>query len=859
MSNVKEEIKYLKDYIEPSFNVESLDLIFELHETATRVSAKMVITSKTEQTPLILNGENLMLQSLKLNGTELTKSQYVIQENSLTVNNVPKHFILESTVEINPSANTALTGLYLSSGNFCTQCEAEGFRRITYYFDRPDVLTKFTTKIIADKTKYPILLSNGNPIERGLLADNKHYVLWQDPFNKPCYLFALVAGNLEHIEDTFTTLSGREVALQIYVETGCKPKATYAMTALKEAMRWDEEIFHREYDLDIFMIVAVSDFNMGAMENKGLNIFNSKYILASVETATDDDYEAIAAVIAHEYFHNWSGNRVTCRDWFQLSLKEGLTIFRDQEYTACTTSYAVKRIQDVRNLRTFQYPEDAGPMSHPVQPDSYMEIDNFYTHTVYEKGAEVIRMMKTIIGYEAFFEAMDLYFSTNDGKAVTIEEFVTAMEQASKKDLKQFRLWYKQAGTPTITVQSQYDQTAKTFTIFTEQHLPATAGQNHKQPMHIPLLIALYDTNGEQIQQSLLELKHNSDSFVFNNIVDKPTLSLLNDFSAPVEINYEYTQDELCFLMQHDQNSFSRWEAGQIYAKNLFANFTLNQNLPDDYLAALRSCLVDKNRDPSFVAELLTLPTEKYLLNLKKPIDVLVEHEKYKNFQKQIATALYQDFLKTYEYIQLKYNYSQQTAGHRKLKNLCLYYLLLKANHPFINRLCNSQFIRCTTMTDKMAAFKTLILFGDKDRRELTDEFYWDFYEDPLVIDKWFSTQALIDEEGCLQLVKDLMQHRDFSIKNPNKVRALVGTFSNYNIGQFHQKSGAGYAFLTDVVLTLNTLNPQVAARLLNPLIEWNNFAEPHRSLMRQQLLRVQSTHGLSPDVFELVEKSLQC
>lgn len=860
MSNIHSKVKYLKDYSPPEFEVESIDLIFDLHETVTQVRAKMVIKKLNPSAPLILNGENLLLKSITMNGKELSESHYSIANSTLSILETPQAFTLETIVEINPSANTELSGLYLSSGNFCTQCEAQGFRRITYYFDRPDVLTKFTTKIIANKTKYPILLSNGNCIERGVLPDNKHFVVWQDPFKKPCYLFALVGGSLEYIEDKFITCSGRQVTLQIYIEQGNKAKASYAMTALKQAMRWDEVTFNREYDLDIFMIVAVSDFNMGAMENKGLNIFNSKYILASEETATDEDYEAIAAVIAHEYFHNWSGNRVTCRDWFQLSLKEGLTVFRDREFTSDTTSRAVKLIKDARNLRTFQYPEDAGPMSHPVQPDSYMEIDNFYTSTVYEKGAEVIRMMKTIIGDPAFYKGMDLYFKTNDGKAVTIEEFVSAMEQASGKDLKQFRLWYKQAGTPTVKIRLDFDKKDQTLQIITEQTIPNTVGQNHKQPMHIPLAIGLYDQDGKKVQTSesqLLELINTTDTFVFKSIANRPTLSILNDFSAPIEVAYEYTQKELCFLMQHDRNPFSRWEAGQTYIKNVFVNSDKQSSLPDDYLVALKACLLDKNSDPSFIVELLTLPTEKYLLNLKKPIEVLKEHVRYQSFEMQIAKKLYDDLLSLY--LEKGHNTAntKEAIAERKLKNFCLYYLS-KTHSPEILELIYQQYKNAVVMSDRLAAFKALIAFDNRYKESVIQDFYERFKHDSLVLDKWFSAQVVVDNPNTLNRVQQLMQHHEYSIKNPNKVRAVVGAFSMSNIAQFNQTTGKGYELLTDVVLTLNQLNPQIAARLLSPLIDWKIFAEPYRSLMQQQLSRIQSEPNLSPDVFEVVEKSLK-
>lgn len=854
MTEQAKTIKYLKNYQEPEFKVLSLDLQFELHETETIVTATMQLKQLKHNATLKLNGEKLKLLSVQLNNKELSDNEYTVDAEFLTIENTPEEFILTTKVQNNPEANTALTGLYLSSDNFCTQCEAEGFRRITYFFDRPDHLTKFTTKIIADKTKYPILLSNGNPIERGELTSNKHFVTWEDPFDKPCYLFALVAGKLDFIEDSFITMSGREIKLQIYVENGNKNKANYAMDALKDSMRWDEKTYSREYDLDIFMIVAVSDFNMGAMENKGLNIFNSKYILASEETATDDDYEFIAAVIAHEYFHNWSGDRVTCRDWFQLSLKEGFTVFRDQSYTADTTSAAVKRIRDARTLRTYQYAEDAGPMSHPVQPDSYMEIDNFYTHTVYEKGAEVIRMMKTIIGSDAFFKGANLYFANNDGKAVTINEFTAAMEEASGKDLTHFKLWYKQSGTPVISVDTRYDPVAQTFTLKTKQTVPDTADMKNKKPMHIPLAMALYDSEGQKFKSKLLELTEEHNEFVLVDIDSEPTLSLLNDFTAPVEVIYDYREEDLAFLMQHDQNSFSRWEAGQVYIKRLFVKARME--LPQDYLKALRACLLDKKQDKSFLAELLLLPSEKYLLGLSKPINIMEQHRLYKAYESQIANALYDDFLTVYNENLSAVSMSNEDRAARKLKNICLHYLMATETEEALG-LAYKQYQTAENMTDRMAAFKAILNTENVQKAKVISDFYVRFKADSLVLDKWFSAQAAVDLSDTLDKVRELMQHEAFTIKNPNKVRALVGAFAMTNLGQFHRIDGQGYELLTDVILELNKLNPQIAARLLEPLTHWKDYVEPNASLMQQQLLRIKSEPKLSPDVFEIVEKSL--
>lgn len=848
--------KYLKDYVPPQFKVESIDLVVDLQESATKVTSSMKVKALGSAQELILNGEDLRLLSIKLDGIELGPKQFETSSETLTLYKVPAHFTLETTVEINPAANTDLTGLFMPNKNFCTQCEAEGFRRITYFFDRPDVLTQFTTKIIADKNKFPILLSNGNLIEKGELHKNKHYTLWQDPFLKPCYLFALVGGIFECAEDYFITRSGRKVTLQVYVEPGNLSKTTHAMQSIKQAMQWDEKVFHREYDLDLYMVVAVNDFNMGAMENKGLNIFNSKYILVSPETATDDDYEAVAAVIAHEYFHNWSGNRVTCRDWFQVSLKEGFTIFRDQEYTSDTTSRAVKRIKDVRALRNFQYPEDAGPMAHPVQPDSYMEIDNFYTHTVYEKGAEVIRMMKLIIGDSAFYKGSDLYFQMNDGKAVTIEEFISAMEQASGKGLTQFRLWYHQAGTPLIKLKSQFDSVRNVLIISTEQTIPATPGQMTALPMHIPLAITLYDDKGKRIQtkeSQLLELKQHKDTFTFSHVSTNPTLSLLNDFSAPVELEYAYTKEELTFLMKHDQNPFSKCESMQVYIKELFLNST---KLPIEFFDALCCSLDDSKLDYSFLAELLMLPSEKYLLTLKKPIDPLLGHEKYKLLEEQMAVYLFERLKQWYLKLEPKNDYGKETLAKRKLKNVCLYYLS-KLRTDEVTQILYQHYTTSNNMTDRLSAFKAMIAYENPYKQDCINDFYNRFKNDLLVLDKWLAAQALVDHENTLDTIKDLMQHHVFNIKNPNKVKALIGAFSIYNMGQFHRQDGKGYALLADVVLELNQLNPQIAAKLLGPLIEWRQFANPYQSLMHEQLDRIYAEPHLSGDVYEVITKSI--
>ncbi len=861
---------YLRDYQVPSYLIHQVDLEFHLEEEFTTVKSTLAVelnpANRLSESNLVLMGEELELLEIKVNEKVLSSEQYSINKNVLTIFSVPDQFRLEIQTRIKPQENTSLSGLYKSSGNYCTQCEAEGFRRITYFSDRPDVMARYTTKIIANEKRYPILLSNGNLIAAGKLEDGKHWVKWEDPFNKPSYLFALVAGDLEYIEDFFKTCSGRRVTLRIYVEKGNRDKCAHAMQAVKKAMRWDEEKFGREYDLDIYMIVAVSDFNMGAMENKGLNIFNTKYILASPETATDLDFIHVESVIAHEYFHNWTGNRITCRDWFQLSLKEGLTIFRDQSFTEDTTSATVARIQDVNALRVSQFPEDAGPLAHAVRPESYIEINNFYTSTIYNKGAEVIRMIRTILGEKFFRRGMDLYFERHDGHAVTIEDFVRAHEDASGIDLKQFRLWYSQAGTPVLDVKGEYDPIAKTYTLHVKQSCPPTPDQPVKKPMYIPLAVGLLNQAGKEIASELLQIKDTDNTFIFEHIASPPIPSLLRHFSAPVKIKYHYADRDLLLLFKHDPDLFNRWEAGQKYAVNLILRLVQDyqQNasfvMPDDYIAAFEYLLATTIKDKWLLSEMLTLPSEKYIAEHMAVIDVDAIHAAHEFVAQEIASRLKDKFLKIYQKLHSKkpYRFTMDEVGNRYLKNTCMAYLMMLPDSDIHRALGMAQFKTslAQNMTDTMAALKALSNVECAERAVALADFYAKWQHDALVVDKWFALQASSKLPGTLQHVKTLLHHEAFDIKNPNKVYALVGVFGN-NAVHFHAKNGEGYQLLADIVLQLNALNPQVAARMLTPLTQWKRFDKDRQKLMREQLERLSQDKNLSSDVFELVTKSL--
>ena len=871
---------YRKDYTPPDYLVETIDLRFELGEETTRVHSRLSVRANYDSTqgmrPLRLDGNRLALTGLVLDGTPLTSDHYTVDKEILTISSVPAAFTLEVTTEIRPQDNTFLEGLYRSNGMFCTQCEAEGFRAITYFPDRPDVLSVYTVTIIAERSKYPLLLANGNPLENGELPDGKHYAVWHDPFPKPCYLFALVAGDLVCTEGSFTTWSGREVTLRIYVEEKNRDKCGHALRSLQKAMRWDEEKFGREYDLDLFMIVAVDDFNMGAMENKGLNIFNSRYVLASAETATDDDFQAIEEVVGHEYFHNWTGNRVTCRDWFQLSLKEGLTIFRDQEFSADMESRGVKRISDVRLLRTHQFAEDGGPMAHPVRPDSYMEINNFYTMTVYHKGAEVIRMLHTMLGAETFRKGMDLYFQRHDGQAVTVVDFVLAMEDASGKDLNQFRLWYEQAGTPRLECDGGFDPDAGTFTLTVRQSCPSTPGQTEKKPFQIPLMIGLLDKDGRELPCTLtgetadgpltrvLEITKAEEVYVFTGLSEKPVPALLRTFSAPVQLSYPFRHDDLVLLMAHEQDPFSRWEAGQQLAVQLILGLVEDLQaerelrLDPGFVAAFRATLTSGETDRAFLAEALTLPSESYLAELMTVVDPTAIHQARQFVRRGLAKQLRSEFLTVRETCRSSAPYAVDDgrAGDRRLANLCLAYLATGEEQE-IMALCLRQCREADNMTDVMGALVPLASCDCPERSIALAEFYDKWHDDRQVVDKWFSVQASSTLPAALAEVKKLLEHPAFELGNPNRFRSLVGVFSQANQVRFHESDGSGYRFFGEQLRRLIPVNPQVAARLLTPLTRWQRYDTARQSLMLEELRRIKELPELPRDVYEVVEKSL--
>ncbi|MCF6237893.1 MAG: aminopeptidase N [Candidatus Marinimicrobia bacterium] len=865
---------YLRDYQSPKFHIDQVELYVDLGEEHTVVRSLLYMRrdADAENEPLRLQGEQLELMSLKLDEAPLSEDAYAQDDESLTVFQLPEQFILESTVKIFPQNNTALEGLYQSGGMFCTQCEAEGFRRITWYLDRPDVMACFTTTITADRVKYPVLLSNGNPIESRDLADGRHMFCWHDPFPKPCYLFALVAGDLCHIEGSYTTGSGRDVALQIYVEPENIDKCDYALQSLKKAMRWDEQNYGREYDLDIYMIVAVNDFNMGAMENKGLNIFNSKYVLARADTATDQDFQGIEAVIAHEYFHNWTGNRITCRDWFQLSLKEGLTVFRDQEFSADMGSRGVKRIDDVRLLRAHQFAEDAGPMAHPVRPDSYIEINNFYTVTVYEKGAEVVRMQHHLLGADVYRKAMDLYFERHDGQAVTTDDFVQCMQDASGRDLGQFKNWYSQAGTPELHITGNYDAAKHCFELTVRQYCVATPGQEKKSPLHIPLAIGLLDSSGadlpvqrvkEDVQAAgtrVLELRQTEETFNFIGLKSSPVPSLLRGLSAPVKIYYDYSDEELMFLMVHDTDDFNRWDAAQMLMQRIILSAVQSEklSLPAGYIDAVRKTLNDAAIDHALRAEILTLPSESYLGDQMDEVEVEGIHTASEALKKQIAVELKGDLLHCYSSCSEAGEYHLQPVaiGRRRLKNICLSYLM-QLDDSEVYSLALQQFKDDHNMTDVIASLSLLANSDCPEREKALAEFYKKWSDDPLVLDKWFAIQATSKLPDTLARVKILRDDAAFSIKNPNKVRSLIGAFCSANPVRFHAIDGAGYAFLADAVLELDRLNPQISSRMVRLMSRWRRYDSRRREQMQFQLRRILSAEAVSKDVYEIASKSL--
>lgn len=880
MTDAAHNTIYRKDYTPFDYQINSTDLRFELGEQTTVVTSRLAIQANHDtshgQRPLVLSGHRIKLLELSLNGALLDQNRYSVSAEQLTIQNVPASFTLEIKTELRPQENTFLEGLYRSNGMFCTQCEAEGFRSITYYPDRPDVLTVFTTTIIGDRQLYPVLLSNGNLKEQGEMPDGRHFATWHDPFRKPSYLFALVAGDLVNLQDNFTTCSGRKIDLRIYVHRHNHDKCGHAMLSLKNAMRWDEETFGREYDLDCYMIVAVDDFNMGAMENKGLNVFNSRYVLASPATATDDDYNAIEAVIGHEYFHNWSGNRVTCRDWFQLSLKEGFTVFRDQEFSSDMQSRGVKRISDVRNLRTAQFAEDAGPMAHPVRPDSYMEINNFYTMTVYEKGAEIVRMLHTLLGPEKFRQGTDLYFSRHDGQAVQVDDFVRALGDAGEIDLQQFSLWYSQAGTPRVSVNSDYDRASGTFTLTLRQSCPPTPGQPDKQPLHIPLAIGLLSREGQQLPLHLdgesgpgsittvLQLRSAEESFRFHGVTEEPVPTLLRGFSAPVKLDYPYTHEEMLVLMAHEQDPFCRWEAGQQMAAKIILDLVaaLQQGrelkLDPAFAKAYGITLAGEQTDHAFLAETLTLPSEKYLAELMPVIDPGAIHSARQFVIRSLARLYKAQFLSIRENCRspLPYAPGDGRSGQRRLANLCLAYLSSNGEQDIIE-LCLQQYQSADNMTDQIGALVPLASCDCPERHAVLADFYERWQNDRQVVDKWFALQATSTLPDTLEEVRALLDHPAFELTNPNRFRSLVANFSQANQARFHDPSGSGYRFLTDQLLRLIPVNPQVSARLLSPLTGWRRFDEGRSLQMRDELLRIRNLPDLPRDVYEVVTKSL--
>ncbi|MCQ8105424.1 aminopeptidase N [Methylomonas sp. SURF-2] len=879
MRDATPQTVFLKDYTPPEYLIDSVELSFDLDEQRTLVTSRLHMRrnpqSANQAVTLTLAGEELELVSIAIDGKPLAAGDFAISPESMLIHRVPQEqgFVLDIQNYINPKANTALEGLYLSGSMLCTQCEAQGFRKITWFLDRPDVMSRFKTTLRADKTDYPVLLSNGNKIASGELADGRHWVSWEDPFAKPCYLFALVAGQLECVADSFTTMSGRQIALEIFVEGHNVDKCSHAMQSLKNAMRWDEETYGLEYDLDLYMIVAVDHFNMGAMENKGLNVFNTKFVLARPDTATDSDYEHIEGVIGHEYFHNWSGNRVTCRDWFQLSLKEGFTVFRDQQFTGDRTSAAVKRIEDVNALRTRQFAEDAGPLAHPIRPEAYIEINNFYTLTVYEKGAEVVRMLHTLLGAKGFRKGCDLYFARHDGQAVTCEDFINAMEAANGVELTQFRRWYSQAGTPVVGVDQHFDAKTQQLRLILRQSCPATPNQPEKAPLHVPVKLGLLAPDGSPASivfdgktatEITLDLTESEQTFVFDKLAEAPVVSLLRGFSAPVNLDMPRSLEELAFLLRHDSDTFNRWEAGQqLAAKVIFALIEDLQNQRPLHLNALMAkafhdLLAEEGDDLSYQALLLTLPDESYLAGQMRVIDVEAIHHAREFVKTTLAHDLRDDFERVYRihHRDESGKFGADAIGRRRLKNACLSYLnQLESASSYA--LAKAQFEQARNMTDQVAALSAVVNSHHPDKADCLQNFYQQWQHEALVIDKWFALQASSHMPNTFATVQELMRHPAFDMHTPNRVRALIGAFSQANPLHFHAINGEGYRFLADQVLALNTLNPQIASRMVTGLAQWRRYDGKRQELMKQQLHRIVATEPLSKDVYEIASKSL--
>src|SRR5690554_4657871 len=863
----------LIDYTEPNFWVNTTELTFELQPESTLVTARLELERNTKRpanSPLELDGHELELISVSVNGNTLSADQYQLSDEQLIIPDLPDSAVLETKVKINPANNTALDGLYRSGGMYCTQCEAQGFRRITFYPDRPDVMSVFTTHIVADAKINPVMLSNGNLVS-GEETAGVRTVTWHDPHKKPSYLFALVAGDLLVKEDRFVTQSGREVALKLYVEPQNIDKTDYALDALKRSMRWDEEVYGREYDLDIFMIVAVDDFNMGAMENKGLNIFNSSCVLANPATATDTAYQRIESIVAHEYFHNWSGNRVTCRDWFQLSLKEGLTVYRDEEFSADMNSRAVKRIEGASFMRNVQFVEDAGPMAHPVRPDSYLEISNFYTMTIYEKGAEVVRMLANILGPENYRKGTDLYFKRFDGQAVTCDDFVACMEEASGKDLHQFRLWYSQAGTPQLHISDSYDAERQQYHLHVRQHTPETPGQPLKQALHIPLKITLYGEQGAQDlivegknygEETVLDICREQQTIVFDNITEKPSPSLLREFSAPVKIDYDYQLQQLQQLVLLDSDGFCRWDAVQ----NLMGR-VLHEAIEGDSKEPTQDALIQSLKrllqnfsamDMGLLACLLDLPSEHYVASRYEKADPAAISQARTHLQHQLALALEPELLACYQALAGEVaGLSAEAMAARSLRNRALGYLMC-IDKAIYRGLAEQQFFHAENMTDQFAALKAMVHaeHAHIEAQHALQAFYQQWQNDALVVNMWLQVQATKPWGDVLRDVRALLEHPAFDKRNPNKLRAVIAAFANQNFSQFHQLSGEAYQFLAEQIADIDQRNPQIAARLLTPLTHWHQFIAPYGQLMKAALDSL-SQHELSKDVYEVLSKSL--
>lgn len=863
---------YLKDYAPPKFVIDSIHLIFEINENQTKVISKMNIhknpAAADKNTPLVMDKGDFEIVSVIADGMILLKDEYIEDDDFFKLIKTPDSFELEITTILNPKENTSLEGLYLSGEVIVTQCESQGFRKITPFFDRPDVMAVYSCTIIADKTKYPVLLSNGNLIDSGALDGNLHFAVWEDPFKKPCYLFALVAGDLAHISDQFKTRSGRTVELKIYSEKENIDKCGHAMKSLKQAMEWDEKRFGLEYDLDLYQIVAINDFNAGAMENKGLNIFNSKFVLADPKTATDDDFMNIQGVIGHEYFHNWTGNRVTLKNWFQLSLKEGLTVFRDQEFSSDLNSRGVERVTNVRNLRGFQFPEDSGPMTHPVMPESYIKMDNFYTMTVYEKGSELVRMIHQLLGEKKFRKGLDLYFEKYDGMAVTIENFISVMEEAGEKDLKQYRLWYSQSGTPLVAVTKAYNSELSQLKIIFKQKTLPDRNQSEKKPLHIPVCFGIIDENGKDLipdGENLIELRAETETFVFDHIPENSLPSYFRQFSAPVKIETDFTDEEFAFLMANDTDEINRWDCAQtlfikeikLIIKAIQAKEPLSVSM--NLINAFQRALLDKRMDRAFISKTLTLPSEFEIKEQFDSVDVDAVNKARSFLEQEIAKQLKNNFLNMIDICSKadQLSISHKATADRSLKNLSLSYLgSIKAQET--TDLIYNHFMSAKNMTDEIASFKILAEINPDMKQKAVERFYCKWKHDKLVLDKWFAVQAGSGLNDTLDRVKDLINHPDFSMKNPNKVRSLVNIFAIQNHVNFHRIDGTGYRFIADQIILLDQINHQTAARLVSCFNSWKKYDHQRQALMKSELERILNIKSLSKNVYEIVSRALE-